>query len=423
MFAFLSKISYFSVTLPKSIYRMKAKNYLGRRKFIRESSVLGLGVSLMPSFFSSGMKINNLSKPNIGLIGCGSRGMGLARILDSTSNINFISCCDIFPEKTNEVKKLDQNIEAFSEYEELISDKNIDGVVIATPLHLHFPMVKYALEAGKHVYVEKTMAYSIEETLEIEKLVNKYGKILQVGHQYRYFDMYYQIKKAIDEGWIGKVLHYESQYHRNADWRRPVPDPKLEKTINWRMYREFSGGLMAELAAHQIDVVNLLVGAPPMKVNGFGGIDYWKDGRETYDNVRAIYEYDGGIKSNVSSILTNGYNGYLIRILGTDGTMVVNRSKTTIYREPVTREIGTVDGVTGATIPMDSNTEGEVLEYDDGGKAPTEHALEQFSVSITEGKLPASNITTGKETAIAVHMANEAMRTETTQYWDKVVKL
>lgn len=401
---------------------MKSTDRLARRNFIKQSASLGMGVTLAPGLFYSGNSFGKSSKPNIGLIGCGSRGLGLAKILSKTQNLNFISCCDIIPEKIDSVKKLDDRIKGYTDYQELISEKNLDGVVIATPLYLHFSMVKSALEADKHIYVEKTMAYSIEEALEMERLVEKYDKILQVGHQYRYFDMYYRIKNAIDKGWIGKVLHYESQYHRNSDWRRPVPDPRLEKQINWRMYREYSGGLMAELAAHQIDIVNWMVGAPPVKVTGFGGIDYWKDGRETYDNVRAIYEYPNGVKSNVSSILTNEYNGYLIRILGTDGTLVVERNKTTIYPERVEREIGTVDGVTGATIPSDSAQKGEILEYDDKGKNPTEHAIEQFSVSITENKLPASNIYTGKETAIAVHMANESMRSEQTQYWEKVTR-
>ncbi|GAA5219797.1 Gfo/Idh/MocA family protein [Membranihabitans marinus] len=396
---------------------MKQSLNSSRRSFVKQSSALGLGLAVAPYYLMSDKKqfLAN-AKPNVGLIGCGSRGLGLAKILSNLDNLNFIACCDIMPEKIAAVQKIDSKIQGYADYEKLLMDANIDAVVIASPLFLHYEMSKNAIDAGKDIYLEKTMAYSIKETLDLEKRVVKSGTILEIGHQYRYYNLYHKIKEVIDKGWIGKVLQYESQYHNNSDWRRPVSDPALERQINWRMYREYSGGVMAELAAHQIDVVNWMVGAPPVKVNGLGGIDYWKDGRETYDNARAVYEYPNGIKSNVSSILMNGYNGYQLRILGTDGTINVARSSATLFSEKVKREIGVVDGVTGATIPMEPG-KGEELVFDNEGKSPTEHALYQFGECVVSRATPLSNCHTGKETAIAVHMANHAMRKEKTQYW------
>jgi predicted dehydrogenase len=95
--------------------------------------------------------------------------------------------------------------------------------------------------------------------------------------------------RHIREGEIGRVMHVYGYWHRNTNWRRPVPDPKFERLINWRMYKEYSGGLAAELGSHQIDVANWVFGALPETVIGSGGIDYWKDGREVDDNIQVVY--------------------------------------------------------------------------------------------------------------------------------------
>jgi len=89
------------------------------------------------------------------------------------------------------------------------------------------------------------------------------------------------------------------------------------------MYREYSCGLMAELGSHQLDVANWVLGARPIKVAGFGGIDYWKDGRETYDNVHLVYEYPDGVRMLYSSIATNAHFGSSEQIMGDKGTVVL----------------------------------------------------------------------------------------------------
>jgi predicted dehydrogenase len=107
----------------------------------------------------------------------------------------------------------------------------------------------------------------------------------------------------------------------------------MERAINWRMYKEYCGGVLSELSAHEIDIVNWMQDSHPLKVAGFGGIDYWKDGRETFDNIRLVYEYPGGVKASVTSILSNEYKGYSIRILGSKGTIEILRDQAYIYPE------------------------------------------------------------------------------------------
>jgi len=357
----------------------------------------------------------------IGIIGTGNRGSGIARLLKKMPELELIACCDVIPAHLQHGMSLaSKGAKAYTDYRQLLNDKKVEAVIIATPLHLHYPIAKDALEAGKHVYLEKTMTYDIPQALQLAAQVKKSGLVLQVGHQYRYYDLYHRVKEVIGKGWLGKVTHFECQYHRNSDWRNPVPDPSMERVINWRMYREYSGGLVAELCGHQIDIVNYILDNHPLRVVGMGGIDYWKDGRETWDNVRMVFDYPGGVKSSVSSILSNAYKGYAIRVLGSLGTLEIQRDKAFIYREEGKKELGTVDGVTGAT-KTDQTGEGVPLKFGVPGQPqlePTASAMLAFAESIRKNIPPASSAETGKIAAIAVHMANKAIETGVSQSWE-----
>ncbi|WP_257668310.1 Gfo/Idh/MocA family protein [Parapedobacter tibetensis] len=403
---------------------MKDNNGLvSRRHFIASSSLMLAGMAAFPAELPFG-SYRSVSGESIrlGIIGVGSRGSGIANILRNLPALEVVACCDIISEHLQHGLDITGGTAtAYSDYRRLLDDRSVQAVIIALPEHLHYPVACAALDAGKHVYLEKTMAHSIEEADDLARFVKNYPQlVLQVGHQYRYFALYHKIAEIMERGWLGEVLQYECQYHRNSDWRRPVPRPELERQINWRMYKEYSGGLMTELCSHQVDIVNWLTGSHPLRVTAIGGIDYWKDGRETYDNIRALYEYPDGVKASVSSILSNAYKGYSLRILGTKATIEVQQSKAFIYGESVKKELTTVDGVTGAT--AESWGQGEAVPIDfvtpDGeNRDPTAYALLDFAACIQTGKKPFSNVETGRESAIAVHLANKAADTGAFQQW------
>ncbi len=393
-----------------------------RRKFIRTGAIAFAGLSSISAPLFAGSLFGR--EINIGLIGFGHRGAGLANLISKIADINIVAFCDI-DKKRLEIAKSTWGTEEkkfYIDYKDLLQDKKVEAVIIATPLYLHFPMCVNSIAADKHVYVEKTMAYNIEQALEMVKIVESSNKVFQVGHQYRYYNMYHKLKEVIDNGWLGDISHIESQYNRNSDWRRPVGPSESEKFINWRLYKEFSGGLMAELCAHQIDIVNWFLGGHPNKVTGFGGINYWKDGRDVYDNVKVIYEYDNGVKSEVTSVSSNQHNSYETKILGSKGTLEIGRDKSYFYPEPTEKKIGTVDGVTGATIEATKSGNGILIKFDSSdnlNRDPTAYALMAFASCIKEGKKPFCDVVAGKNVAVAVHLANTAMDTEQTQYWKK----
>lgn len=394
------------------------KNF-SRREFILTGTAAFSGFAALGSahLLNVGMS-GNLDTIRVGLVGLGSRGGGIASVLKDTPGIELAACCDIIPKRLQKgMSFAAKKAKAYTDYQDLLNDKSIHAVIFATPLYLHYQMGSDAIDAGKHVYMEKTMTYDIPQAQKLVQKVKEANLVFQVGHQYRYYEMYHKIHEILSQDWCGFVSQIECQYHRNGDWRRPVSDPKMERQINWRMYREYSGGLMAELCSHQIDVVNWMLGSPPVKVTGFGGIDYWKDGRETYDNVRTVYEYPNGVKSSVSSVLTNAFKGYSIRILGTKATIEIQREKAFLYPESKKKERGIVDGVSGATIKNWTQGDPIPIDYEKVNHSPTVNALLDFADCIRNDKKAFSNVETGRDAAIAVHLGNLAMREEKVQYW------
>ena len=319
---------------------MEKEQDVSRREFLKTaasvaaaSSLTGLGAPGMLTAQSAGIPVR------YGFIGTGTEGCTLLKFLATIPEGQCIATCDIYPPNLKKgVETIGSNPETYTEYRKMLERKDMEAVLIATPLNLHAQMVVDALNAGKHVFVEKTMYFKEEEGDMIRKAMADNPKlVLQVGLQRRSSVLYQVAMEMIRKGALGKIMFVRAQWHRNCNWRRPVPEPKLERQINWRMYKEYSGGLLAELASHQIDIANWAIGAEPMSVFATGGINYWKDGRETCDNVEAIYEYPGGQKLVWSSILYNGHLEFNEQIMGDQGTLIITLGKGLYYREEVAK--------------------------------------------------------------------------------------
>jgi len=317
---------------------MEKEQDVTRRDFLKTAAVAAAATTLpglgAPAILSAQTPSNTV---RYGIIGTGTEGCTLLSFLATIPEGRCIANCDIYPPNLKKgVETIGSNPETYDDYRKLLDRKDLDAVVIATPLHLHSQMVLDALSAGKHVFVEKTMYFKEEEGDQIRKCSEEHPKqVLQVGLQRRSSLLYQLAMEMIKKGALGKIMFIRAQWHRNSDWRRPVPDPKFERLLNWRMYKEYSGGMMAELASHQIDVANWVFGSEPISVQATGGIDYWKDGREVCDNVTATYEYPGGRRFEWSGILFNQHFEFNEQILGDQGSIIITTGKGTFYREPV----------------------------------------------------------------------------------------
>lgn len=356
-----------------------------------------------------------------GIIGCGDRGQGILSVLqDLPDEFSVTAICDLLDFRIADTKKYAaaSGAEVYRDYRKLLDNNNVDAVIIATPLNIHYPIAADALRAGKHVYLEKTMTYSIPETTELVKLSRQYPQILQVGHQYRYTPLYFNVKDMIAKGYLGDVTQIDCRWDRNWNWRRPVPSGYTDEQINWRLYKKYSGGLPAELLSHQIDFINWAFDTGPTEIMGTGGIDHFNDGRETYDNVQALLRYrEKGMIGNFGATCGNAKEGYVFKIKGTRGMISLLPSDGIFYPEAAAKkELETVDGVTGAT-RIEWNKEGGIPLVKEQMKDGTWYALREFYTCIAEKKTPVSNVLTGAKTAICVHLANEAIFSHSIQSW------
>ncbi|WP_036385702.1 Gfo/Idh/MocA family protein [Muricauda sp. MAR_2010_75] len=385
-----------------------------RREFAKTSGVALAGVStlgagvLTPSFSN---------KITIGVIGTGDRGGGLISLMNEIPGLEVMGCCDVLPFRLESgMKKANTKVKGYSDYRKLLDNKDIDAVIVSTPFSTHEQIAMDALDAGKHVYCEKTMAKGFNGIQNLVQAAKNANTVFQTGHQYHSSRLYTHVVDLIKDGKIGRVVDIVCQWNRNADWRRPVPNPKYERAINWRMYKEFSGGLLAELCSHQLDLANWILDAVPLRVIGEGGIDYWKDGRETYDNVHMIYTYPNGVRAKFTCLTSNAKDDYQIKILGDKGTITLGYSNAWFYPEKSeeNKQLGEVDGVSGATLEWDEQ-KGIPIKMDH--LDPTKQALMDFESAVVNNQEPISSVETGAKAAICVQMGLDALYNGTVVPW------
>jgi predicted dehydrogenase len=396
---------------------------ISRRKFISTSTAAAAGLTLSMSKLSFGAQKNSAGDTlNLGVIGTGDRGEWEVWLLGTLPNMRVTACCDILPDHLQAgLKHAAPGAKGYEDYRKMLEDNTLDGIVIATPLHLHFQMAKDCLDAGKHVYLEKTMTYSIEQALALEDIATASGKVFQVGYQARLNPLYAEIYGMIKNGYLGQLTHIRCTYNRNGDWRRPVPDP---------MYRVYSGGLMAELCSHHIDIANWMLGAHPLKVTGIGGLDYWKDGRGIFDNVNTVYAYPNGVKATFTALTTNAHYGVSLQYMGTKGTIAIGSEEGQTARFYPEQKImegevspdssGGAYAVTAATYQAWKKGEGTEVKVENQPKSDdttTGNAFRHFADCIRNNKTPDSNAETGRRAAVAVHMGIHAMRRGTIEEW------
>lgn len=303
---------------------------MNRRTFIKNAGVATGAVLLAASPWLSAFSESEHTKKSIariGVIGPGSRGQFLMSFLKKNPKADVVAVCDVYQPSIDEALKIYPKAKVYNDYRKLLEDKNVDAIVIATPLNTHFDIAIDAFDAGKHVFCEKALAMTIEDCFNMYHKHLETGKVFFVGQQRLYDQRYIRAMEMIHAGTFGSIEAIRTFWYRNNDWRRPVPSPELERHINWRLYNEYSKGLMTELACHQIQIGTWALREIPNKVMGHGAITHWKDGREVYDNVSCIYMFDNGVKLNFDSVISNKFYGLEEQILGNLGTVEPEKGK------------------------------------------------------------------------------------------------
>lgn len=270
----------------------------------------------------------------VGVIGCGGRGVG-AHIntllkMKEADKVEINAVCDVFDKRAQQAAQLTGG-RPYQNYRELLANKDVDVVVIATPDHWHGQMAIDAASAGKHIYCEKPMTHSVEEAQRVVAKVRETRVKMQVGVQGMSDDSYETAYKYVQNGTLGKVVIAQIDYSRNYKddyWLKPV-DPDLkpgvnfnwdlflgpaqkrpfsaERYFNWIRYFDYSGGVPAGLFVHR---VTRLIKALGLKIPEYGSahggkFEFTKSTAEVPDTINIMLDYPGGPTVMLISSLAN----------------------------------------------------------------------------------------------------------------------
>jgi predicted dehydrogenase len=285
---------------------------LSRRRFLKVPAALG-GAALL-----SAQSPNDTVR--VAFIGVGNRGSFLLQHMLKVPGIQVVAICDIDPEALRKAiaaaAEAGHTAEGFADYRKMLDRKDIDAVVIATPVDLHMGMTIASLELAKHVYCEKPMALTPEHCRLIANAAASAKGIFQAGFQLRHDPNRAAAMRFIHQGGIGKILFLQAFRH-GGDLPRNIP---------WYFDRTRSGDIIVEQACHIIDLMVWAVGSHPLRAYGAGGINLFKDdppGRTAMDHYAVIYEFPNDVRFSFSHLYFDppGFSGTKERVFGAEGAV------------------------------------------------------------------------------------------------------
>jgi predicted dehydrogenase len=309
---------------------MENANKISRRAFVSASAA-----SIVATAASANKILGANNRLRVGIIGCGGLAQG-AHIpslmsMKEADNVEIAAVCDVYQ------KRLDQaatttGAAPVKDYRAILDRKDIDYVAIVTPEHWHARMTLDAADAGKHIYCEKPMTWSIEQAKQVVKKIQQTNVKMQVGVQGMCDDSYETAQKFVKEGKLGRVVQAQIDYSRNhkrdfwvsdepdkdvrpgenLDWNAFLgPAPKrpfdLDRFLHWRRYWDYSGGIATDLFVHRITpIIRALDLKFPSRVVAVGGKWEFRDSAaEIPDTFNMMLDYPDGLSVVVLSSMAN----------------------------------------------------------------------------------------------------------------------
>lgn len=409
-----------------------------RRNFIKHSAVAAAAVGVAPSILNA--CASPAEKVNVALIGCRSMGWSnLMSFLKEGNNVECVALCDvdanILEEKAAALEtQTGKRPLTFGDFRRVLENPDIDAVIIGTPDHWHAVMMMLALEAGKHVYVEKPMGHSIEECNAMVAAQAKHPGIkVQVGMWQRSSKHWFEASEVVKSGILGDVhlvkawiyKGYDNPYPVREDteapdfvdydmWLGPAPKRPFNPNrfhYNFRWWWDYAGGAMTDWGVHLLDFALFAMDAGmPESITPGGGIFYHEEGAiETPDIQQAIYKYpthamiwECGLNPGIGPY----QRGHGVAFIGEKGTLVLDRGG---YE----------------TLPDRNNAERapffEGQKNKNYGDGLDEH-VQNFLAAIRTGESLNTPVEIGAKTAIISEMGNMAYRIGKRIHWDESTK-
>jgi len=363
----------------------------------------------------------------VGLIGAGDRGTELVHHLRACGNAEITAVADIYAKRRDTAAALLPEANVVSDFHLLLEDPSLDAVVIATPPHLHAEQFCAALDAGKHVYVEKTLANSVEQAKQMRDAFQRDGgtHVVQVGHQACSSGHLADVRQfLLQPARMGRVSalamrNFRNTPHGKAQWARPAlmtkdlsarnvewtsfeKDPAnsfdAHRFIHWRYFWEYAGGGVTENMSQQLAFwYRALQLRIPSSASMTGGNFLWKDGRETPDTMSVALTQPEEMLVHWSSGLGNNQLGVSEDLLGSAGTIL--RANQIRY----------------APQKMNRRDAAEIVGR--AASTPNSH-MQNFLDAIRMNREPNCPFELGFRVSVACHMAVESYRQQRTVRWD-----
>jgi len=328
---------------------------INRRQFIVSGSVaataLGMKFNQATPLRAATLNEKKQTSPNdnirVGMIAVGARAQQLMETIKQIPGTEIVAVCDAYKGRVERaIERTDGEAKDYKNYQKILQDKSIDAVVISTPDHLHAEEAIAAIQAGKHIYIEKPLTYTIDEGVEIIKAAKKNKVAFQVGSSGCSSVLALKARELIAAGKIGQVTMVRASYNRNTAegaWIYPIPPDASSKTVDWKMflgsapkmpfdlerffrwrcYKDYSGGIATDLFVHLCNTIHYIMDVEMCNsAMGMGGLYRWKKSREVPDTINASLEYPEGFLLSISSTFNNSNApGGGTQFLGTEGTL------------------------------------------------------------------------------------------------------
>ncbi|HUU28273.1 MAG TPA: Gfo/Idh/MocA family oxidoreductase [archaeon] len=349
---------------------MQKKNSLTRREFLGKTTLLASAATMAAGAKKARAQLNNAAVPppsrvGVGCIGLGVRGTELLQGSQKIFGVDLVAGCDLYKGHLNRSLELTEGkFVTTGDYQEILARQDIDAVVIATPDHWHKRMVLDALQAGKHVYIEKPLTYRWEESEELIRAADKAKKVVQVGSNWLSVGCAEKAIEIVRSGKLGQITYIKGRDHRFGSlgaWYYPIPPDASPETIDWkkfigdskwydfdpkrffqwRLFWAYSGGLATDLFVHLVSATHHVMGVQEAEsVACFGDIYFWKNYRDVPDQLCAIIKYKEGFTLNLTATLANAHPGPALTFYGTEGTLEYGGGWLKHYYEPRQESFG-----------------------------------------------------------------------------------
>jgi len=340
--------------------KSEKRNRVSRRDFMKASAAVSLA-ALGSGHLTNRVFAFSADKLRVGLIGCGGRGTGAARdCVRSSDNVEIIALGDLFQDRVDkslnnlkeelppEAVKVTEDtcFVGFDAYEKVIGS-DVDMVILGTPPHFRPAHLKAAIEAGKHVFMEKPVAVDpvgVRSVIASSELAEQKGLAIVAGTQRRHQDHYLEIMRRIHNGDVGKIVSGQCYWNQGELWEERAKNNlknKIEKNWsdmeyqcrNWLFFTWLSGDHIVEQHVHNLDVINWAIGSHPVKCLGMGG----RQARTApqfgniYDHFAVEYEYPGGVRVLSMCRQINGCSNRVSeKVVGTKGSAYTDGSNGSI---------------------------------------------------------------------------------------------